>query len=618
MFRYCDPVISRFLSVLTIIALVRVGHCIEQSSEDVAPWRIENETEMETANFNQWIRYASLTDLMLIPGISETIAKLILKLRDTEPSFEHFSELINLLSYSAENEVDFEMAVTALRKMTALRMTYITKFQYSDPIQDNIKVSPYRVGSKIRLQRDTNLTINAVVEKDPGEELFWDYSSFSIKANLPAREGYFILGDFSTKIGHGLVVNTQNNFGLGSSIHRSLLIDDRIFSAHKSWDENIALRGGALSLNHKILSVDLWVSQRERDVHLDENGFVTSFSYTGLHQTNSEMDRSNICLEDALGGRIGSDIVSDRLNLGITYSAVRWNKYVLHNGDTIDALKALGLDFKLNIEPIKISAETSLDRWQHLGVVGVVQSNFDNLRQLLAIYHIQPDYYSPLSSSLDFDYGEVGNREGVYTHAKLRWDWGNVSGFMHLYRYPRRVADQAWGGRDFYLTGTGLLNRKLIVGTSSRWTQEDDVEDDENILRWRGSTSLSYQFNKRSQVRTKLQLCTVPDHTSPGWLVELSYSNGWQYSPNLYQGIMLKAGLYHADNYSQRLYLYETDLSGSFRFRALWERGTIFQFQTWIRQSLAGHLEISLIWDQPNPDSDRNSSRTIKIVYRYS
>jgi hypothetical protein len=306
------------------------------------------------------------------------------------------------------------------------------------------------------------------------------------------------------------------------------------------------------------------------------------------------------------------------LNLGITYSAVKWNRAVLHDNDLLDASNVVGFDFNLDIDRVSISAEAAFDDREHLGVMGAVQGSFDDLRQVIAIYHIQPDYYSPLSSSLDFNYGEVGNREGIYSHVKLSLDWGTLSGFMHLYRYPRRTANQMWGGKDLYLQGTRLLSRRIIFGASSRWIQEEDIHNNENIRRWRGSTFASYQFNKWGQIGSRIQLCSVPEMSSLGRLFEFRYSNDWIYSSNLCQGLFLRTGYYHTDDYSQRLYWHETDISRSFRFRALWERGTILQVQTWIRHSSLGRFEISVVWDHPTLNSDRASSRTLKMVYRYN
>ncbi|UCD99702.1 MAG: hypothetical protein JSV42_02945 [Chloroflexota bacterium] len=593
--------------------------CHGQESEDIAPWRIEDEDDMEPTDFGFInIRQASFDDLMQIPGMTEPIARLILENR--EIGIKHISpnELINFLQYKNVGEKDLEALASAFQGDEKYRFSSILRYQYIDPSGEAVEKSPYRLGEKVIVALADNFRIGVALEKDPGEELFWDHNAFSLKARLPADKGYCVLGDYTCKVGHGLIISTQRNFGIGGNVARSLIFDSRIIKDHISWSEKVALRGGAISLDYKGLEIDTWASQRCRDAHIDDDGNITSFSLSGLHRTESEMEGSDVCVENALGMRVGSQLFGNQVKLGITHSAIEWDRGVFHNNDLLTTSRVSGADIQLDLNEVSVSSEGAFDDRGNYGVMGTLQGKYDIFQQVFALYHIQPDYYAPLSSSLDFDYGRVGNREGVYSHSKLTLNRGSIQGFAHLFRYPRKIVGQGWGGRDFYLSGIKRLNREIMVGLSSRWIEEEDAYENENLRRWRGSTFVSYQFKKRGQIKARIRFCKVQKKSSLGRLFELGYSNSWNYSPNLYQEFHLKSGFYHADDYSQRLFWYESDISRSFRFRPLWDKGVMLQIEMRVRHSSLGCLEISMIWDQPAEDSSRHSSQTLKVVYRYN
>jgi hypothetical protein len=612
-------IIGFLLISIALAGLLSSRACYSQEWRDVAPWRIENEDDVEPSGFGVInVLQMSLDDLMQIPGMTEEMARLILENRELVVSQLGYYELISLLQREGEGIKDLKAIIAALQGGENFRFSYRSRYQYVDPSPEVVGKSPYRIGEKVIVDFAGDYKIGIALEKDPGEELFWDHNAFSLKARLPSDRGYFVIGDYICRVGHGLLISTRRSFGIGGNVPRSLIFDSKIIKDYISWAENIALRGGAVALNYKSLEIDAWASQRHRDAHLDDEGNVTSFSFSGLHRTESEMEGSDACIENALGARIGSQLFGDRLNLGITHAAVKWDRGVYHNENLLTATNVSGSDLRMDWDEVQVSVETAFDDRGHYGMMGTLRYEYDRLQQVYSVYHFQPDYYSPLSSSLDFDYGEVGNREGVYSHLKLTWRRGSLQGFTHLYRYPRRAVDQEWGGKEFYLNGTRHLAREILMGFSSRWTQEEDAYDNENMSRWRGSTFIYYQFKKRAQIRAKVHLCTTEETFSPGRLFELGYSNSWHYSPNLYQRLYLKAGLYRADDYAQRLYWYESDSSPSFRFRPLWKRGVILQIQTSMKHSMLGCLELSMIWDQPDEASGRHASRTLKIVYRYN
>lgn len=589
-----------------------------QTEPSIAPWRVEEQDQVELLpDLRIDLNTASYDDLMQIPGMTPALAQAILDLRDAIGPFENFDDLLVLDDIDEEILDIISHFVEILQEEEKYYWHCMMRYQNNVPYASQIDQSPYRSGEKLTVTNNRGVSLGLAFEKDPGEEPLWDHSAFSLDIPFDRRRGDLILGDYLAGFGQGLVIRTRRNFGLSGNVDANLRGYPRGLRAYSSWDESIALRGAGARIERGPISAYAWGSQRYRDARLDSLGQITSFDLSGLHRTEAEEERKDACVEEAWGAHIEWESLLRSFDLAVTLSSVHWNRPYWHNDRTISDSKAGGLEASCSADHFAAEMEAAWDDRGNNAQIAILYMTSEWLGSSAALYHVDPYYFAPLASRLDFDWGEVSNREGLYSHLKVRISPATLSGFAHLYRYPRRLPGQSWGGQDFFLGGEFNFGAGVRSSLSSRWVQEEEEGTHRKQSRWRGRASLGTTRADGWRAALSLYLCTAQTSKDCGRMLSFKISKKLVLMQNIIWDAEVSAGLYRADDYSLRLYWVEYDASRSLRVRPLWGRGGILQLSTGIRHRHWGQLCWAFLWDQPEFGWGRSPSRTVTAIYRY-
>ncbi len=604
-------IVSCILIIIVVSPWTHPSQCTFAQFEDrIAPWRLEPRGDVDlSVQLTVPPDSALARQLQVMLEISAAEANFLLTVYRNNLGM---GRVLDSLGVRNLDSTDLEALIPP---PPARRCDFTSRYQQDiPPRSDLVRRSPYRWGNKIALTGASGIRLGAAFEKDPGESEPWDHVAVSLEVPV-ALGARVILGNFLVREGHGLIINTRRNFGLGSAPASALFFPENPLHSYASWDENIALLGGAASLDYGKTGLQFWASQRSRDAYLDEEGIVTSFAESGLHRSETESSHRDACTETALGFALqGKDIISG-LSLGITTNAVAWDPPVYFGSEPVSSSWASGLQARYRFSADILTLETAWDNQGHSAGMGSFRARRGKTRLDLALYRVHPDYIAPLASSLDFDLGEVRNREGGYVRFGVTVQRFDCSGFAHIYRYPRRVPEGPRGGEDLGLQLRGSWRENIVSSVISRWTRED--EGGNYSRNWRGKMRLRFSPDRSCSFYASLQATTSPEVSGWGKLMRLRFRREAKIGGIGDVESDLAAGIYRASDYSLRLYWYDADFSRSVRFLPLWGDGIVLQAGLDARTFGWGRIGVRFYCDLPEAGSPGTVSRTVTLVYRF-
>lgn len=148
---------------------------------------------------------------------------------------------------------------------------------------------------RYRFSHGKQFSAGTTLQKDAGEPFAgcgnYPYDYVSAYAHLIFTNGKWQawLGDFNVRSNHGLIFS--------SGLFKNMAQINGLFSSkplqikpHSSCDETNFFRGLALARQDRVWNAAAFFSLRKLDARL-ENDTVTSFSKTGFHRTQTELER---------------------------------------------------------------------------------------------------------------------------------------------------------------------------------------------------------------------------------------------------------------------------------------------------------------------------------------
>jgi hypothetical protein len=600
------------------VCLVCYDFCPAQSGQSAAPWRLESSGPADLLLDEPFdVNNVNLRSLLLIPGITPDLAQAILIYRGQVGFIESLDELRELSDVNDDIYGRLRQYLKVTHDIEKYSIKYLGRYRKDVPVSNPVTQSPFRFSQKVSIENLSGVLVGVAVDKDPGEGELWDHASLVFEAPLPPVSGKLILGDYVAGFGQGLVIRTRRNYGLGSHPQNNLPGYPKDLKAYYGWDESIALRGAAISMAIKSLAISAWGSSRYRDARINETGQITSFDLSGLHRSDTEQSHRDACREEAAGIHAAWRWPKANMIIGTTLSSVSWNLPYLHDDDPVTETTAAGIDLKYSRRRLTAKAECGWDSWGHAAQMMDLHLKSDLFHTALALYHADPDYFAPLASSLDFELGKISNREGIYSHFKAFLWKGYLSGFMHLYRFPERLPGESWGGQDYSLLGVVRATRSLETSLSSRWVQEEDAETHEQTSRWRSAAFIKFYPVETWRLKPQLRITRTPNVAKTGYLLSLSTQKRWRAIPDWVVETGVGFGYYSAEDYSQRLYWIDYDVSNCIRVKPLWGKGVFLEITATLSRLVWGSVHLKAFWDQPYSLSDRSASRTFTANFKY-
>ncbi|MFC1502259.1 ComEA family DNA-binding protein [bacterium] len=545
--------------------------------------------------------------LEMLPVINSLLANAIIRERKENGLFKSATDFRKRMKVSRSEWQRLKPYFTirggpVTKKRVHLRWRHLVKYPAASGFKNEAYPgSPWKGYQRLIYTRDQNLRMGFLLEKDAGEKSWYDHVAGFLETKI-GNAGKFTIGNFRIESGQGLVLWGPYGFGKGGDPISPVNKRSRNIVGCSSSDENSLLTGGAWQKTCGSWESILFISGSYLDATLHEDGTVKSFSETGYHRTESELEKQNRVKETLAGGRLSFS--QSWGTIGITGW---WNRYsrkinpknpekaFLNFTGTHNSV--LGIDFNLHIR-----------RWNICGEIAQSESGgwacLINTITKLGRWTIAASirYYDPLYQnrhSHSFGTSKVQNETGEYFGIKGRVTrTTRLSLFYDVFRKPWRTyfIPVPTRGNDLFLQLDQKITAILNFSIRTRFRQneqmgegvlpsgqETDLLQNRNHHQYRCETRL--EPFKWIQLRTRLVMVTVHHPENQGRVFTLdNRERGFLFYQNLrwdiikWLTIYLRWTYFNTPSYDSRIYVFENDLPGVLSIRPQYGRSTRWFF----------------------------------------
>jgi hypothetical protein len=212
--------------------------------------------------------------------------------------------------------------MTLAETSTPKNQGQIRKINFERDSQSHYLGSTIYSNIRYRFDYKKHLSWGLNLEKDAGEKmsfnsqtpLVYDHHSMYLSLKDVGKVKSLQLGDFHVDMGQGLTLSTGLAFGK-SSIITNAKRNFNGFKSYRSLRENAYMRGAAISIIHKKITLGTFISNKKIDGTINSseldssNETNTTYLSTlieegGYHRTNSEQNQFNTASDFQTGGYI--------------------------------------------------------------------------------------------------------------------------------------------------------------------------------------------------------------------------------------------------------------------------------------------------------------------------
>ncbi len=451
---------------------------------------------------------------------------------------------------------------------------------------------------------DNRIRFGFTAENDPGEAFFaksnrngFDfYSAHLFIQNLNARVKAIALGDYTARLGQGLLL--QSGFSPGKSSETvNVTRNTKKLNAYGAFGEVFFLRGAAATIEFKNnIEVTAIYSNRRKDGNiqfqnnddLEQPELVfTALQTNGLHRTASEVEDEKSLREQMGGISVGYNGKFGHITANGLY--IEYDKAWTPNFEayrryafTGKSLFGASLDYNLRRRNFTLFGETARsDNGGMAAVNGLLFSASRNVILTAVHRHLEKDYQAVYAAPFAETSG-FSNEQGLYLGTDIRWTrrW-QINLYADVWKHPwlRFGTDAPSNGREYLARILWQKGRNFSVYTQIKLETKERTEvvngirglydNQRNVFRIHAVYKLASALEMRSRMEwTTFQI----DNEEP--------SNGFM----MYQEAIIKPlgspvsgalryGVFDTDNFETRAFAFENDLFSAVSIPAFSGRG---------------------------------------------
>jgi hypothetical protein len=586
----------------------------------------------------------SIQKLQSFPLISPMLARLIIHNRSLRGPFLSWTDFLSRIRIEENifSQIKPYMKISEIK----IKKKYIASFRTR--IQKQlIKSQGYRTGvypgSPSKIYNRTSFDFGKIfrcgflLEKDPGEEEWYDHFVGYIETESIIGLNKLIIGHFRVETGQGLVLWGPYGLSKGANPVAPAKKRAKGIRGYTYSDENHYFTGVGLETQLGNTGLILFSSNTTLDATLNPDGSVKSFLPSGLHRTHSEIQNQNVFQEYIYGGKL--TLYQPWGAIGITGWAGKYSKDIEKKDSELYRFyfresknNVLGLDYDLYWGLFNFSGEIARSQSKGLSFIGNIVMEFNNISFALVIRHFESDFQNPHSSG--FGTTDSQNENGVYMGFGININQKTrISLYYDFFRHPWRTffipaptrgddlftqIDHSFSSNLSILIRTRLRTKEAMnVGLTS-WNREIDFLQNRNHRLYR--LEIQYRASSKLRFKSRLELINIE---YPKIIGEISLPQKKENGFLFYQDLRIKPChsvtlsvrwiTFETDSYDSRVYAFENDLSGVLSIKPLYGRGTkcylLFQYR--LLKKLTLHAKWSIIYHD-YVDSWGSGNDTIK------
>lgn len=553
---------------------------------------------------------ADFSRLLSIPFLSAIDAQRILSYRKSVqiiPSVESLRDIIDEETYRLiENFVTvgnprlyrnpFEPAFISDYKTgmlpNTLRVEYLARSSFESPARQGILNGRYQ-GSSVKAYNrfqaflSENFAVSALTEKDIGEPSLTDFYSASFQVRDIYNLKTLVIGDYNLSFGQGLAVNSGRAFFKSAEAVTTTRVSRNPVRLYSSTIEQNFFRGVVAELKFSDVSTVLFYSNNRLSATTNDSTF-TSIDFSGLHRTETELNRKNSVEQLTKGGHIaygfgtaktffklGATLYESEFSLPFQPAPTTANAFRF-NGSRI-TVASVNWDFSLYDFTLFGEVARSFQPDANSVVAGLEGKFQKRLRTVLLARKYSQAFYSPYANAFAERGSQGRNEEGIYLGVQMKLsDEVSLRGYYDIFRIPFINASTvlAWSGDDLlFQLSYKPARRFLIEPLIQRKYTEDALTQTDNFNREyriavpvslsRVRTDFVYQVSTQLRLRTRLEYKQV----EKTFVVGKESFNGWL----IYQeatidalenrlSIDARVAFFQVNSFDAAIYAYEYDL----------------------------------------------------------
>ena len=466
---------------------------------------------------------------------------------------------------------------------------------------------PFRHDLRYAFSYGQRLQAGVIGAQDAGEPFFsnrnkmgYDFYSFYVVLRDIKCLKALALGRYRLNFGMGLVLN--NSFLLGKAwASASLGANRNAIRPHASRSQANYLQGAAASVDvSRNLQLTAFLSLRNIDASLNDDGSIATLVNSGYHRTTSEMDRKNNAAQFAAG--MNALFSASHYSVGATALYSAFNRdlhpditslYRRHNARGREFCN-IGVNYALLLGPLAFHGETATSNGGAIATLNrlawQVNANL-NLTLLQRFYGMK--YVALLANTLS-DGGHVQNESALY----LGFDWKpsrrfSTQAYADLAYHPwaRYQASLSSHSLDCFSKAAYSLNNNWQLVARYRLRRRQYDNNDKTHLIWktehRARLAAIWQ-NDALNLRTQLDFTQSTFRTkSRGWM--LGEHAVW----TLRRSTKLAGNIawFHTDDYDSRIYVYERGVLYDFSMPAFYGEG--IRYSLMVSHQFGKHLSLT-------------------------
>ena len=463
---------------------------------------------------------------------------------------------------------------------------HYTAEQLAQSPNKDYKGQPFSTSLRYRGKWKDRTEWGMTLQNDEGEPYgsygnhFFDYQSFYLSGTGKHLLQKWVVGDYKLRIGMGLTMG----YGFWNNPFNLISVSNNTtsrFTFHSSTDEINFLRGGAATLSAKNIQLTLFGSYRSLDATIKDN-HVNTLLTSGLHRTNSELDRKGNLHSLAAGGTldwsirqfsVGLSAVHTQYDKAFTSGNTLYRKYYMKG----KSFQNYGIHYQYNNSNMCINGEAGIDQYGGWAVVNKL--NFSpryGLHYMFLHRYYDKTYNAPHAFAYSSG-GHVKNEHGVCgcIDWNIRNNW-NLKGYVDFAYHP--FATYKASQSSYRALAMGQINYQVSDGLSFslrykfRGSQEDNSKH----------SALVHVYKNTWQLQSHYTLGMVKNVTSLDFIYRLPAQGNPEWGRMLSHRASLKikrfhiyavGAWFHTPNYQTALYLYENNPTYSFSYPSCFYHG---------------------------------------------
>lgn len=476
-----------------------------------------------------------------------------------------------------------------------------------------------RYYSRLRYSYRTNLSIGVTGEKDAGEQFFkgaqkngFDFYS----AHAFFKGGKYVkavaLGDYQVQIGQGLNLWSGYAFGKTADV-TNVKKTATALKPYTSVDETRFMRGVAVDLGFKEFSLLNFASVKKVDASLisdslyDDLEFVSSINLSGLHRTNSEIEKKDALTEKIIGSnlryrnrnfQIGVAGVYQGYDKDYNKSIQPYNQFDFRGKEMF----SLSGDYSWVIRNFNFFGEASRSSysgaWANLH--GVLFS-LDSRASFSLLYRNYQRGYQTFYNTGFSEGSNTQNESGIYAGLKMKLSsaW-TLNTYVDLFKFPwmKYQVDGPSEGHEIMIQPSYKPNKKLeIYGRFRQQLRQKNSRDSdgtvtelEDVVQRNYRLNVSYAVSEFFTFKSRIEYVTInrpSNEPEQGMII----SQDILFKPKkLPFDLSLRYVLFDTDSYDSRIYSYENNALYVFAVPAYYYQGS--RAYAMIRYSFLRHCDL--------------------------